>query len=65
MSKPLPQWFCYGRDCRFSGKRMLENFPAYIQPREELNSSIFEELQEQIFKKDTLLSKYETVRITT
>ena len=43
---------------------MLENFLAYLQSREELSSSVFEELQEQRFKK-TDFSKYYKIRITT
>ena len=43
---------------------MLENFPARLQSREELNSSIFEELQQQRFKKRDF-SKYYKIRITT
>ena len=36
---------------------MLENVFAYLQSREELNSSVFEELQEQRFQKRDF-SKY-------
>ena len=52
MAKPLRKWFRHGRDCRLSDKSMLENFPAYLQTREELNSPMFEELHKQTFKKD-------------
>ena len=38
---PLFQWFNRGRDCRFSRKNMLKNFPAFLQPRTELYSSVF------------------------
>ena len=43
-SVPLPQWLRHGRDCRLSRKSMLKNFPAYLQSRKELYSSVFEEL---------------------
>ena len=53
MAKSLPQWFHHWSDSRLSGKSMLENVLAYLQSREELNSSVFEELQEQRFQKET------------
>ena len=28
---PLPQWFCHGRDCCLTGKRMKQNLPNYIR----------------------------------
>ena len=31
-SLSLPQWFCHGKDCRLSPKRInLENFSVYLQ----------------------------------
>ena len=41
---PLPQLFRHERDCRLSRKSMLENFPANLQSRKELYSSVFGEL---------------------
>ena len=41
---PLPQWFRHGRDCRLSRKSMLKDFPAYLQSRKDMYSSVFEEL---------------------
>ena len=41
VSIPLSQWFRHGRDCRFSCKNMLKNFPAFLQSRKELYSSVF------------------------
>ena len=64
MAKSLLQWFHHWNDCRLSGKSMLENFPAHLQSWEELNSSVFEELQQQRFKKRDF-SKYYKIRITT
>ena len=43
--------FCRGRDCPLSRKSMLGNFPAYLQSRKELHSSVFEELHEHRFLK--------------
>ena len=40
---PISQWFCSGRDCCFSRKSMLENFPANLQSGKGLYSSVFEE----------------------
>ena len=37
---PLSQWFRHGRDCRFSRKNMLKNFPDFLQSRKELYSSV-------------------------
>ena len=46
---PLPKWFLHGRVCRLSHNSMLKNFPAYLQSRKKLYSSVFEELHEHRF----------------
>ena len=38
---PLSQWFRHGRECRFSRKNILKSFPAFLQSRKELYSSVF------------------------
>ena len=48
---PLPQWFCHGRDCRFTRKIMMQNFPNYIKLEGEQTFNILEELKELKFKK--------------
>ena len=59
---PLPQLFRHERDCRLSRKSMLENFPANLQSRKELYSSVFGELHSANIVRYALLLRYTSIQ---